>query len=280
VHELVARRAAIEARRHPLIRATAVKLFADGIIESSTASLLAPYDDDSATDPSRRGAPTYPPEVLLRVCAAIDAAGFDVHAHAIGDGAVRDVLDALEAMRRLGHPRETRHTMAHLELVDDDDIGRFSALGVIAACQPLWAVHDEADTILQQRLGAERLERRYPFGRLRDAGAQLAMGSDWNVSTADPLSIMQAAITRLSPEADRPRPLGPPHERLELSEVLAAYTSGSARALRLERQVGTIEPAKAADLVLLEADPFRAGVELPECRVRLTMVAGRIVYEA
>lgn len=278
--DLEARRRAIDVYGHVQLRPSAVKLFADGVVESSTAALLEPYADGSATDPDGLGAAIYAPDDLTSICAALGAAEFDIHAHAIGDRAVRDVLDALTATKTAGPQWDSRHAIAHLELVADPDIPRFAGLGVIAACQPLWAVHDESDTILGPRLGASRLERRYPFGRLRDAGAQLAMGSDWNVSTADPLQIMHAAIMRTPSAATEAVPLGPAAERLSFEEALTAYTGGSARALRLEREMGSIEVGKSADLVLLEGDPSTAGVNLPDCRVRMTLASGRVVHAA
>jgi predicted amidohydrolase YtcJ len=275
--DLEARREAIESHDYPQLRPSAVKLFADGVIESSTAALLEPYADGSASDVEGSGSANYDPVALARICTALEAAGFDVHAHAIGDRAVRDVLDALSATAP-STAGSARHVIAHLELVADVDIQRFAELGVIPACQPLWAVHDETDTIVRPRLGAHRLERRYPFGRLRDAGAQLAMGSDWNVSSADPLHIMHAAMTRTPPASPDATPLGPATERLGLEDVLSAYTAGSANALRLERETGSIEVGKSADLVLLEGDPFASGVALTDCRVRMTFAAGRVVH--
>jgi hypothetical protein len=280
LRDLVQRRDAIEAHSDGNLQATAVKLFADGVVESSTASLLRPYSDGSATDLEGLGAGMLEAAQLREICIAADAAGFDVHTHAIGDRAVRGVLDALDAARTVNGPRDARHAIAHLELVDDADIPRFGRLGVIAACQPLWAVHDETDGLLVERLGPERLERRYPFGRLHRAGAPLALGSDWNVSTADPLAIMLVAVSRTVPGTVEGRPLGPSGERLDLGIALSAYTHGSARIVRSEREAGSIEVGKAADLVMLEGDPLRAGVGLPECRVLMTMVQGRVVFEA
>ena len=280
LEELVARRAAIEAHGFEHLRPTAIKLFVDGVIESSTASLLQPYEDGSATDGDARGASIYPAAALRDICVAVDAAGFDVQAHAIGDRAVREALDALEAARMTNGRRDARHAIAHLELVDAQDIPRFAGLDAIADCQPLWAVHDATDNILGPRLGSDRLERRYPFGRLRDASAPLAMGSDWNVSTADPLQIMHVAVSRTPADTPDAPPLGPPSERLRLEEALRAYTWGSARVHRLEHETGTIEVGKAADLVLLDVDPFAPGARLPDSRVRLTMVDGQVVYEA
>jgi predicted amidohydrolase YtcJ len=278
IDELKDRRRDLESRRGGLLRPIAVKLFADGVIESSTAALLDPYADLSATDPRSCGASVYETRELRRICTAVDAAGFEVQAHAIGDRAVRDVLDALDAARSANGVRDSRHAIAHLELVDEADIPRFAALDVIADCQPLWAVHDETDQIVGRRLDTSRLERRYPFGRLRDADAALAMGSDWNVSTADPLQIMHVAVTRTPPRSTGIPPLGEPGERLTLDEALRAYTLGSARVLRLERDSGTIAVGKAADLVMLADDPFRPGTDLLDCTVNMTLVAGRPVY--
>jgi predicted amidohydrolase YtcJ len=278
VEELRERCRTIEAAGGPLVQAKAVKLFVDGVVESSTAFLLAPYDDRSSADAGGVGDPLYEPETLRSIAVALHQAGFDLHLHAIGDAAVRCALDAIEAARQAGPARDARHTIAHLEMVDDDDIERFAAVDAIAACQPLWAVHDETDLILTQRLDAQRLERRYPFGRLRDAGATLALGSDWNVSTADPLRILHVATTRTPPDTPETPPLGPARERLTLEEGLLAYTAGSARVNRLEATCAQITVGKAADLVLLDHDPLGGGVPLTECHVAMTMVDGRVVY--
>jgi predicted amidohydrolase YtcJ len=165
-------------------------------------------------------------------------------------------------------------------MIDEADLGRFAELEAIAALQPLWALHDETDVIIAQRLDAARLERRYPFGRLLGAGATLAMASDWNVTTADPLRIMHVATERTPPGAPARAPLGPSSERLPLETCLQAYTSGSARVNRLDHISGRIAVGRAADLVLLDRDPVGGGVPLRDCRVRMTVVAGRVVHRA
>jgi hypothetical protein len=277
--DLVARRAEVAEHGAGRVRATTVKLFADGVIESATAALLEPYLDGSATDRGGRGASTYAPDELRAACAAIDAADFAVHAHAIGDRAVREVLDALEATRQVNGPRAVRHSIAHLELVDPADVPRFAECGAFAVCQPLWARHEAVDALLESRLGAARLEARYPFGSLARAGATLALGSDWNVSTADPLAIMAVATRRQPPGDPGARPLGLPGERLSPEQALVAYTRGSAMASGLRDEVGALAPGWPADIVLLDRDPLADGGSFLDCRVLLTMVDGRVVHQ-
>lgn len=273
--ELSERRARIEREGAGRVRGVAVKLFGDGVIENRTAALIEPYRGER-----ERGESRYAPDRLRAICRLLDEAGFAVHAHAIGDRAVREVLDALAAARRENGPRDARHAIAHLEMVHPADLPRFAAMGVIADCQPLWACREEPnDTLLRQRIGQTRWQRRYPFGSLARLGTTLAMGSDWDVSTADPLRIMEVAVSRTDPDHPGFRPLGAVAERLTPEIALRAYTRGSALVNHLDQVSGTIEEGKAADLVLLDGDPLAQGRPMIESRVLLTLVAGRPVFE-
>jgi predicted amidohydrolase YtcJ len=282
IPELGERRARIADQGRGRLRVASVKVLQDGMVERSTAALLEPYLDARGRPSPDRGESLHTPDVLREICVALDRERFSVHVHAAGDRAVRETLDALTAARRLNGPRDARHAIAHVGLIDRTDLGRFGALGVIASCQPCRAV-DDARTRLEVRplLGAERTSALYPFGGLARSGASLALGSDWNTSTADPRAILDAAITRLDPGTRVGRPLGPVSERLKPEVALRAYTRGSAYASWCDDVSGTIEVGKSADLVLLDRDPLGApGTAWSDARVLVTIVGGRVVHEA
>lgn len=280
VPELVERRQAVAAVDPARLRADAVKVFQDGVVESRTAAMLAPYLDGKGTPTADRGASVYPPETLREMFVALDAERFVIHTHAIGDRAVRETLDALTAARLANGPRDGRHQIAHLQFVDTADLPRFRALGVIANCQPYWACEDDyVQDLTRPVVGDARADRMYPFGSLARLGAPLAMGSDWSVTTADPLEVLHVALHRTPPERPDAEPLGPAAERLSPEVALRAYTRGSALANGLD-DTGTIEAGRAADLVVLDRDPLAVqGRSFAEARVLLTMVDGRVVWE-
>ena len=251
------------------------KLYADGVLESRTAALLAPYLDR----PGDAGPLVYPPEELAARVAALDRAGFQIHIHAIGDRAIRVSLDALRHAAEANPPRERRPILAHIELFDPADLPRFRREGVIASAQPLWAQADEYITDLTEpALGPARSRWLYPLGSLLASGAIVAGGSDWSVSSLNPLEGIQVALTRRAPEA----PAGPawlPQEQARLPEMLAAYTIGSAFAARLERETGSLEVGKLADVIVLDRNLFElAPTEIHKARVLLTLLGGRTVY--
>jgi predicted amidohydrolase YtcJ len=262
--ELVDRRADGAAAR---VDPVAAKLFADGVMGSFTAVLLEPYAQGGT------GLRMYEPELLRHIVGLLDREGFQVHVHAIGDGAVRESLDAFE-----GASRDARHQICHLQLVHEDDLPRFAELGVVANAQPYWARNDPYLRELHApSVGPERAGRMYPIGSLRRAGAQLAFGSDWPVSTANPLEEIEVAVTRVGPDDRTTEPLVP-HEAIPLESALAAFTRGAAYAARREQETGTIEVGKRADLVALDRDLFAAG-PAGDARVVLTLVDGEAVFD-
>lgn len=251
------------------------KLYADGVIEARTAALLAPYLDR----PGDAGPLVYPPEELAARVAALDAAGFDLHLHAIGDRAIRVSLDALQHAKAANNPRERRAVISHLELFDPADIPRFRREGVIASAQPLWAQADDYITDLTiPGLGPTRSRWLYPLGSLFASGTIVAGGSDWTVSSLNPLDAIEVALTRRGVDA----PAGPawiPEERADLARMLAAYTINGAYATRSEQQTGSIEVGKAADLVVLDRNLFEIpATEISATRVLLTLLEGRAVW--
>ena len=210
----------------------------------------------------------------------LERLGFDAHFHAIGDGAVRQALDAVAAAGAANGARDARHSIAHIELIHPDDIPRFAQLGVAANMQPFWAhADDETRDIQRPLIGPERVETRYAFGDLLRIGARLAIGSDWTVTTADPLQILEVAVRRIFP-TQRADPPWRPDQRLDLDTALAAATIGAAWVNRLETETGSIEVGKLADLVVLDRD-LRAIPDghVADAEVRLTLVDGVAVYE-
>jgi hypothetical protein len=282
VAELVARRDAVADAGSGRVRAVSVKLFQDGVVETSTAALLEPYLDGRGRPTTTRGESHYSPGELRHICVALDRERFAIQVHASGDRAVREVLDALTAARKVNGPREARHQIVHLQLVHPTDLPRFAALGVVANCQPLWAAEDDDDRqLVRPVLGVERMTRAYPFGSLQRTGTTLAIGSDWNVSPPDPMAIMEAAIRRIERGRRDARPLGSVSERLKPEVALRAYTRGSAYAAWLDDVSGTIETGKSADLVVLDMDPLAPdGVAFTDARVLLTLLEGRVAWEA
>ncbi len=271
VEELVELRAAGTAGR---LRVRGAKIFADGVLENFTGALLEPY---VGTD--NHGISMLSAEELERAVVLLDGHGFQVHVHTIGDRAVRDALDAVEAAARKNGRRDARHHFAHLQLVHPDDLPRFAELGVVANVSPLWACHSGyVDELTTPFIGPERSARMYPFGSLLRAGARLAFGSDWMVSTQDPLPQLEVAVTRIYPETRDWAPLLP-EEALDLPTALATFTAGSAYVNFLDDETGTLEPGKLADLVVLDRDVFDPGAgPIGDARVLLTLVEGEPVY--
>jgi predicted amidohydrolase YtcJ len=276
IPELVEKRAALS---HGRFRAGSVKLMLDGVAENHTAALLDPYLDRCGCATANRGKSFVDPAELPGFVAELDALGFQCHFHALGDRAVRDALDAVEAARAANGPRDTRPHLAHLQVVHPDDVPRFARLGATANIQPLWAAHEpQMDELTIPFLGPERAARQYPFRALLRSGARLAAGSDWPVSSPDPLQGIHVAVNRVEPGGAGPVFL--PDERLGLADALAAYTAGSAYVNHLD-DTGRVAAGALADLVVLDRDPFAGPPEaVAETRVALTVVGGQPVYRA
>jgi predicted amidohydrolase YtcJ len=277
IETLVAQR---ERASHGRFVATSVKLMLDGILENFTGAVLDPYRDAEGRPTNRRGIDFIDPAVLGEAVARLDALGFQAHFHAIGDRAVRHALDAVAAARAANGPSDTRPHIAHIQVIHPDDLRRFAALGVAANAQPYWACHEaQMDELTIPFLGPERSAWQYPFGSLVRAGARLAMGSDWSVSTADPLLEMEVAVTRV-PDRHRDREPFLPAERLTLDEAFAAFTTGSAWVNHLDASTGSLEAGKFADLVVLDRDVFAPDAgPLGEARVVATFVEGVPVHD-
>jgi predicted amidohydrolase YtcJ len=280
VASLVERREAFTGGR---FRATSIKVMQDGVAENFTAALTSPYLDLAGRATDNSGHSFVDPALLRRYVGRLDAEGFQVHVHAIGDRAVREALDAFEGLPRDAEGRtQRRHQVAHLQLVHPDDVARFGALGVAANMQALWAcLDDQMVDLTIPFIGEERAAWQYPFGALHRAGAPLVAGSDWPVSTPDPLQAIHVAVNRWAHGEDGREGSEPflPGQALTLETAFAAYTSGSAWVNHRD-DAGTIEPGQAADLVLLDRDPFAGDpADIGATQVVSTWIEGVPVFE-
>lgn len=261
------------------LRAGTVKIWVDGVVEGLTAAMLDPYLDEQGHVTDDRGMALVPPDALREALVALDGAGFQAHLHAIGDAAVRSALDAIDAARQVNGPSDLRHHIAHLQVIHPADLARFSSLGAVATMQPIWACHEPTmDERTIPFLGPERTTWQYPFAGLLRHGARLAGGSDWPVTSANPLLEIEVAVTRVN-ELERSGEPFLPDERLTLDDALAAFTKGSAFVNHLDASSGTIEVGKLADLTLLDRnlrDPDSGPIG--DARVLATWVEGVEVY--
>jgi len=271
---MVAARRRVADAASPLLTANTVKFFADGVVENETGALLEPY----CSAVHHHGMSVWGPHELDDAVRAVDAAGFQVHVHAIGDAAVRQALDAIERAIDANGPRDRRPVIAHAQLVDDADLPRFAELGVIANMQPLWAQQDALMTVLTvPRLGAERSDRQYRMRSLAASGARLAFGSDWPVSSGAPLDGISVAASRRTPEGE---PAGgwTPGEIVPVDDALEWYSTSVAHQAfgdLADVPWGALAVGSSADLVWLDRDPRgEAPLDLPAVRVRATYLAG------
>ena len=262
------------------LAATSIKFFVDGVLENRTGALLEPYLDADDNPTGGTGISNFEPAELNRLAVALDALGFQLHYHAIGDRAVRDALNAIEAARRANGVRDGRHHIAHIQLIHPDDLPRFAALNTVANAQPLWAVHEaQMDELTLPLLGPERSGWQYPFASLLRAGARLAFGSDWTVSTADPFPQIEVAVRRVWPDSPNAAPFLP-DERISLDEALRAATVGSAF-VNGQDEAGWLGIGRLADLVVLDRDIDAQDADpIGDTTVVATMVGGDVVFEA
>ena len=258
------------------LKARSVKIWLDGVLEVHTAALLEPYSDK---EDGTTGELLIPPNMLREVITKLDALDFQIHFHAIGDAAIRASLDAIEEARSINGEKDNRHHISHIQLFNPADIPRFAELGVAANFQPYWAWADKFITELTiPKLGEERSQWLYPIKSLLDSGALVVFGSDWFVSSGNPLLGIETAITRRDPLTNESAPFLD-HQRIGLSAALKAYTLNSAYINFIEHETGSIEVGKQADLTVLDKNLFDLkSSEISEASVLLTLIDGERVY--
>jgi predicted amidohydrolase YtcJ len=219
------------------------------------------------------------PELLKQAVTKLDAEGFQVHFHAIGDGAVRQSLDAIEAARTANGDLGHRHHISHIQLIHPDDQPRFRKLGVIANFQPLWAMADDYITDLTLPfISKDAATYLYPIGSMEKSGAMIAFGSDWSVSSANPFEEMETAITRMEATSKPTTPFMP-DERIGLPDALAAFTINAAYTNRDEANTGSLEVGKRANLAVLDRNLFDIpATEISDTKVLLTLFEGKAVH--
>ena len=260
----------------PLLKAGAVKLMADGVVETRTAAMLEPYAGTS----DDRGQARTSPDALTELVTELDRRGWQVMTHAIGDAAIRETLDAYQAAAAANPPpaRGRRHRVEHVETPAPADVARFGKLGVVASLQPAHGFPPDADDPWATNLGPERTARGWMSGSLARGGATIAFGSDWPVVDLDPLVGIFVAVNRTSREGE-PEGGWLPGERLTLGEAIRAYTSGAAWASFDEQRKGTLEPDMLADIIILSEDIFALPPDrLLDAEVVMTIMDGKVVY--
>ena len=273
--DLVARRELAAAAG---LDAGSVKIMQDGVCETFTAAVIDPYLDVHGAPTDNYGITFIEADALARYVQLLDAYDFQVHVHALGDRAVRDSLDAIEHAIAVNGRRGNRHHLAHVQIVSPDDVPRFAELDVTANAQPLWACNDEqVATLTLPFLSPEAREQQYVFGSLHAKGTRLAFGSDWPVSSPDPLLGIHVAVNRTEPGGS----YGPllPAEGLSIVAAIDAYTSGSAFVSRREEHTGSIAVGMAADLAVIDGDILGIDPrEIASLAVTHTFVDGAQVY--
>jgi predicted amidohydrolase YtcJ len=267
-----------EALRHRIssderFKVGAVKLMVDGVIETNTAAMLAPY----VNNPSTSGVPNYSPRELDRIVRLLDRLGWQIWIHAIGDAGVQMALDAFEhaALANPIKARATRHRVEHIETIDPDDVGRFGPLGVIASMQPPHTRLMNAPEPKGQwtaNIGLERQARGWMWKGIKESGGRLAFGSDWPVASLNPLAGIWIGLNRIGHR-------DVPNQRLTLAEMIDGYTIGSAYGSFDEARKGRLAAGQLADVVILTRDTFeRPPTSADDVQVATTIFDGKIVY--
>ncbi|MDH3224971.1 MAG: amidohydrolase family protein, partial [Gemmatimonadota bacterium] len=264
----------VPATRGPLLEVGFVKLMADGVLSAHTAALLEPYSDR----PDERGLPRMTASTLSAAVRTANQAGFPVAVHAIGDRAVRMALDAFEAAADAGVLPDWPNRIEHVEVVSPEDAPRFAQLGVLASFNPHHCITG-IDVYNTERLGPERAPWSFAWGRLRDQGASLVLGSDWATAPLDPLRQLYAATLREKPSGG-PEGGWHPDNTLTWREALTAYTLAPAEASGWDSEVGSLSVGKWADFVVLDgAIPEPMDRTLLDRQVRATYLAGEAVFQ-
>ncbi|GAB2828304.1 amidohydrolase [Alpinimonas psychrophila] len=273
-NSLIAARERVRELNHPLLTCNTVKFFLDGVVENRTAFMLDSFSDDA----SNSGLPNWDPEALAQACQALDADGFQLHLHAIGDRANRLALDCAEATRQMNGVRDRRTVIAHVHVLAAEDIARFAELDVIANFEPLWA---QSDAVMRDltlpALGPIRESWQYRIGDLTRSGAHVSFGSDWPVTSSDWRPGVATAVTRQTPDG-QPGGGWTPEQRVVADIALAAYTHGVAyQAFADDRHMLAV--GQTADAIWLSHDPrVTAPHTLPAIEILGTWLAGKRVH--
>ncbi len=282
IDDLLARR---EQAGDGQFRATTVKLMLDGVCETFTAAMSAPYLDGHGHPTGHKGSLFIDPETLREATGRLAAAGFQLHFHAIGDHAVSTALDVIEALPA-AQRQAARHHLAHLQFITPRDLGRFSALGAVANFQPLWATADpQMEELTIPFVGAERSAWQYQIGSLIRRGTRIAFGSDWPVSSADPLQEIHVAVNRVlsaslgrrgEPECTDPFQ---PEQAITVEDAVDAFTAGVAWVNHSEEVAGRLLPGVRADVTVLDQDLFAIPArDIGSTSVVMTVAGGTVVY--
>ena len=233
------------------LQANSIKFLLDGALSAGTAHLTQPYLDD----PSSSGIAIWSDDELLNALVAYDALQYQVHLHAIGDAAVKQALDAIEAMQRINPPWDRRPVIVHAQLVRNEDLSRFAQLGVIANIQPLWCYLDPMNKeLIAPRIGNERNNQQYRLRSMVKAGAMIAFGSDWPVTSHIPMQAISVPVTRTN-AADGVTDPWVIEQALTMDESLTFYTKNAAYQLFRENEFGALEVGKRAAFLVLDSDP-------------------------
>jgi predicted amidohydrolase YtcJ len=265
----------------PRINAGTIKLFLDGVFDNKSVALLEPYIGMSINDSNAYGLLKFEEKRLNHLVSRLDSMGFQVHMHAIGDRAIRIGLNAVEYTRRTNGYNDLRHNITHLHLTHPSDIPRFHQLGVVANFQPFFpGVYDYHIEIVAPLVGSKRFKYLYPIRSIMDNGAVVAAGSDWPVTTLNPLDAIEVAVTRQA-IGEKNSPALNPEQRVDLARIIAAYTIAGAYVNFEEQESGSIEVGKWADFIVLDKNIFEIPVyEIHTAKVLWTVLEGREVFRA
>ena len=281
VEDLLARRERAGGR----FLASTVKVMLDGVCETFTAAMSAPYLDRHGYSAGHRGSLFIEPDLLSAAARRLAGEGFQLHFHAIGDRAVSTALDTLASLPAAGR-RAARHHLAHLQFIAPRDLGRFLALDAVANFQPLWACTEPLmEHMTLPFVGPERAAWQYQIGSLAKMGTRIAFGSDWPISSADPLQEIHVAVNRVlserlgqrgEPECESPFL---PGQAVSLDDALSAFTSGVDWVNHEEHLVGTLRPGLRADLIVLDQDLFAVpATAIGDTSVVMTVSSGQVVF--
>lgn len=263
---------------------TTVKTMVDGVPEGKTAYLLKPYAKEAGMPADYKGNSMWNDDHLRKFVAAIDKAGFRVHIHAMGDGGVHQVLDAIENAYNQNGKRDGRHIIAHATLVDKPDVARMAKLGVYGAMQPIWFYKDPMfSTLEKQMFGEERFKNEYAIKDMLDAGIIMTGSADAPVTPDDrPLVGIEVGVTQSSPYPDHqndPEYVRDANQRVSVLDMLRMYTINGAKEMSMEKIIGSIEVGKKADMVVLGQDITKIKPQdIAETEIINTIFSGKIIY--